>query len=250
MLPKSLSLLSLLVFLPMIILAGSTNNAAYEAPSFIHILGTNFHGEDIFHNFLLAVSHTFIQSSLLSISSFSLALLLAFLAHSSPRNILEKPLFTLCSLLETLPSYLIIFCTYPLLQESSLLLSTLIIFVLWTAPFRSILNQLKILSKSDLILCAQQLGGKKSHIFQKYTLPHLKLPLLAELHLLFFATLQIGIFLGFLGLQPQQGKNLGSLFAEASEDLMKGEFMNLLASLFCTLMIAYIFLFLRKRREF
>ena len=125
------------------------NFLAYKAPSLTHFLGTNFYGDDIFQNLLIALWYTLTKSSFLSLISFFLSFLLAFLVSYPSRNLLKKVLFSLCKLLETLPSFLIIFSIYTFIQESLFLLNTLIILSLSTAPFRSFINQLTIIKKSN-----------------------------------------------------------------------------------------------------
>lgn len=218
----------------------------YEQISFSHPLGTNFSGEDTLGRLLLALKGSLINSFFLTFLCCFFASFLAFSLNMLKRNPLRKTVFFLSNILDTVPPYLLIFCYYASFRASPYKLNILILAIFWPLPFKSLSNQIKVLMKNETTLAAKQLGCSRFRIFKHYLLPPMELPILAEANLLFLSLLKLEISLSFIGIYSGT-INLGTLFAEASEDLLRGEYINLF-SVTCALAILLSFLSMFKKR--
>ena len=211
----------------------------YESISGRHWFGTNLLGQDILQRTLFGTATAFEVGLLVTICSTLLGTVLGGLAGWYSNSWLDEVILWLKGVLDSIPFYLFAAAIAFALRGSPWAMHLAMIITFWTTTARIIRGEVMRIKQREFIEAAHAIGLPGFTILFRHVLPNTIHILLVQGTIVFVAAINTEVILSFLGLGIQDGISWGLMLAESSQEVLAGQFGNLLAagiSLFLLLM--------------
>lgn len=211
----------------------------YESISGRHWFGTNLLGQDILQRTLFGTATAFEVGLLVTICSTLLGTVLGGLAGWYSNSWLDELILWLKGVLDSIPFYLFAAAIAFALRGSPWAMHLAMIITFWTTTARIIRGEVMRIKQREFIEAAHAIGLPGFTILFRHVLPNTIHILLVQGTIVFVAAINTEVILSFLGLGIQDGISWGLMLAESSQEVLAGQFGNLLAagiSLFLLLM--------------
>ena len=211
----------------------------YESISGRHWFGTNLLGQDILQRTLFGTATAFEVGLLVTICSTLLGTVLGGLAGWYSHSWLDEVILWFKGVLDSIPFYLFAAAIAFALRGSPWAMHLAMIITFWTTTARIIRGEVMRIKQREFIEAAHAIGLPGFTILFRHVLPNTIHILLVQGTIVFVAAINTEVILSFLGLGIQDGISWGLMLAESSQEVLAGQFGNLLAagiSLFLLLM--------------
>ncbi len=231
------ALLVLLACLVLMVWAGwlgerwqAVGSASWAAPSAEHWLGTNRLGQDILARVLVSLARAFEVGLIVGPLSVLIGGLLGALAGYFRGRWPDGLLLWLTGCLEAIPHYLLIGAVVLAFEGYHGALQLGMVLAFWPATARIVRSATLSLRPQPFIEAARVAGLGPMAIVWRHLLPHLQGLLLVQAALVAVAAIKSEVVLSFVGLGGHDSISFGLLLAEAAQDLLAGQYANLLAA--------------------
>ena len=192
--------------------------------------GTNVLGQDIFERSLYSVRTAFEIGLVVAVLSTALGAVLGALAGWYSHGWIDASVLWLKGVLDSIPFYLFVAAVAFALQGQPWAMHVAMIATFWTATGRLVRAEVMKLRKREFILAAQAIGLPDLLILLRHVLPNTLPILLVQASIAFVAAIKTEVILSFLGLGVQHGVSWGLMLAESTQEVLAGQFNNLLAA--------------------
>jgi len=211
----------------------------WSAPSVAHWLGTNQIGQDVLARTLQSVAGAFEVGLVVAAGAALLGLGIGALAGYFHRRWLDEGLLWLIGSFESIPYYLLMGAVLFALRGVPGAVALAMILSFWPAVARIVRIRVVSLRSEDFVLAARAGGTPALRIIRRHILPHLTDVVLVQATLLFVAAIKTEVVLSFLGLTGSETISFGRMLAEASQDLLAGQYQNLMAASIALFMLVW-----------
>lgn len=202
----------------------------WEPPSSRHWLGTNLLGQDIFERAVAATATAFEVGLAVALAATALGTLIGALAGFHIHSWLDELLLWLTGTIDAIPFYLFVAALAFALHGHGLAMHIAMIATFWTTTARLVRAETMRIRQLEFIEAARAIGVRPWRIIIRHILPNLSHVLLVQATLLFVAALKAEVVLSFLGIGVQDSISWGVMIAEASQEILAGQYMNFIAA--------------------
>ena len=202
----------------------------WEAPGPEHWFGTNVLGQDIFQRAIYSVRTAFDVGLVVAVLSTLLGALLGALAGWYSHGWVDGAVLWLKGVLDSIPFYLFVAAVAYALQGQPWAMHIAMIATFWTTTGRLVRAEVMKLKGREFVLAARTIGLPDPVILVRHVLPNTTHILLVQATIAFVAAIKTEVILSFLGLGVQDGVSWGLMLAEATQEVLAGQFNNFLAA--------------------
>lgn len=202
----------------------------WEPASEAHWLGTNVLGQDIFQRSVYSVRIAFEIGLLVALASSALGTLTGALAGWFADSWVDDVIVFVTGVLDSIPFYLFVAAVAFALKGSVWSMHIAMVATFWTTTSRLIRAEVMRLKHRDFVLAARIIGMPVHLILSRHVMPNTVHILLAQAAIVFVAAIKSEVILSFLGLGVQDGVSWGLMLAESTQEVLAGQFNNLLAA--------------------
>jgi ABC-type dipeptide/oligopeptide/nickel transport system permease subunit len=202
----------------------------WEPASEAHWLGTNVLGQDIFQRSVYSVRIAFEIGLLVALASTALGTLTGALAGWFADSWVDDVVVFVTGVLDSIPFYLFVAAVAFALKGSVWSMHIAMVATFWTTTSRLIRAEVMRLKHRDFVLAARIIGMPVHLILSRHVMPNTVHILLAQAAIIFVAAIKSEVILSFLGLGVQDGVSWGLMLAESTQEVLAGQFNNLLAA--------------------
>ena len=224
-------------------LAGShwheiVSESAYSPASSVHWFGTNFNGQDIFERCIYSTKTAFEVGILVAFFSILMGVCLGSLSGFYQGKWIDYVITWLFGCFDAIPFYLLAASIAFTFKSSFYGMHLAMIASLWTSPCKLIRAEFIKLRNREFIEAAYSLGLSDFRIVFRHILPNTLHIILVEFTLCFVLAIKLEAALSFIGLGVKDGVSWGLMIAEASSEILAGEFNNFFAaSIFMSVLV-------------
>lgn len=199
-------------------------NAVNQAPSLVHLFGTDSMGRDLLSRVLYGGRSSLFIGVCAALISTLLAILYGTLSGVAG-NKLDRVLMRGSDMMQSMPQILLIIFLQAMMGKANEFSLSLAIGVTgWMAMARIIRNEVRRIRGSDFILAAQMMGGSFGYILRRHMLPNFMPAVLYSVVSSIGAAMVTESTLSFLGLGlPVDKASWGGLLTGAQTALLSGE---------------------------
>lgn len=202
----------------------------WAPPSREHWLGTNLIGQDIFDRALASTRTAFDVGLVVAAAATLLGTVLGGLAGFAERRGIDSAVLWLIGTLESIPFYLFVAAVAYALDGHAWAMQLAMTATFWTATARLVRAEVLRLKQRPFVEAARSIGLPERLILLRHILPNTAPILIIQATLTFVAAIKAEVILSFLGLGVQDGISWGLMIAEASQEVLGGQFMNFIAA--------------------
>ncbi len=202
----------------------------WEPASVTHWFGTNVLGQDIFQRSVYSVRIAFEIGLIVALASTLLGAVTGALAGWYAHSWVDSAMVFVTGVLDSIPFYLFVAAVAFALKGSAWSMHIAMVATFWTTTSRLIRAEVMRLKHRDFVLVARTMGMPAGLILARHILPNTFHILLAQAAIVFVAAIKSEVILSFLGLGVQNGVSWGLMLAESTQEVLAGEFNNLLAA--------------------
>lgn len=203
---------------------------AWSGPSLEHWFGTNQIGQDVLARSLQSIASAFEVGLVVGIGAASLGLLVGAMAGYFQGRWVEELLLWLTGCFESIPYYLLMGAVLFAMGGMTGALQLAMILSFWPAVARVVRVRVLLLRSEGYIEAAQVSGLRPLQILRRHIIPHLYDITLIQVTLLFVAAIKTEVVLSFIGLAGSGSISFGRMLAEATQDLLAGQYQNFIAA--------------------
>lgn len=198
----------------------------WEPPSMRHWLGTNLLGQDIFQRALASTATAFEIGVVVSIATTAMGAIFGALAGYYSQSWLDEVLLWIKGTLDAIPFYLFVAAVAFALHGHGLAMHIAMIATFWTTTARLVRAETMRIRQLEFIEAARAIGVRPWRVVTRHILPNLSHVLLVQATLVFIAAIKAEVVLSFLGIGVQDSISWGVMIAEASQEILAGQYMN------------------------
>jgi len=202
----------------------------WEPVSNAHWFGTNVLGQDIFQRSVYSVRVAFEIGLLVALASSALGTMTGALAGWFKGSWLDGAVVFITGVLDSIPFYLFVAAVAFALKGNAWSMHIAMVATFWTTTSRLIRAEVMRLKERDFVLAARAMGMPVHLILTRHVMPNTVHILLAQMAIVFVAAIKSEVILSFLGLGVQHGVSWGLMLAESTQEVLAGQFNNLLAA--------------------
>jgi peptide/nickel transport system permease protein len=202
----------------------------WEPASGTHWFGTNVLGQDIFQRSIYSVRIAFEIGLLVALASTALGTLTGTVAGWFADSWVDGLVVFVTGVLDSIPFYLFVAAVAFALKGSAWSMHIAMVATFWTTTSRLVRAEVMRLRHRDFVLAARAMGMPLQLILSRHVMPNTVHILLAQLAIVFVAAIKSEVILSFLGLGVQNGVSWGLMLAESTQEVLAGQFNNLLAA--------------------
>ncbi len=195
-----------------------------------HWFGTNVLGQDIFQRSVYSVRVAFEIGLLVAVTSTLLGAVLGALAGWNAGSVADDAVVFVMGVLDSIPFYLFVAAVAFALRGSPWAMHAAMVATFWTTTARLVRAEVMSLKARDFVQSALALGLPPTLTVTRHVLPNTAHVLLAQGSIVIVAAIKAEVILSFLGLGVQDGVSWGLMLAESTQEVLAGEFNNLLAA--------------------
>ncbi len=202
----------------------------YEAPSAKYWFGTNINGQDIFKRAITSTKSAFEIGFLVTLCAVVLGGFLGSLAGFFRGKWVDQLITWFYGCLDSIPFYLFVAAVSYALKGSDYSMHVAMIATFWTGTARVVRGEVIKIKNLEYVEAARAIGVPSFLIIFRHILPNTFHLLLVQGALIFVAAIKTEVILSFLGLGVKDGISWGLMIAEASHEIIAGQFGNFLAA--------------------
>lgn len=208
----------------------AADGGRWEAVSAQHWFGTNLPGQDIFQRSVYSVRVAFEIGLIVAVLSTFLGTLSGALAGWWSDSWADEIVVFACGVIDSIPFYLFIAALAYALQGNPWSMHIAMVGTFWTTTSRLVRGEVMRLKQRNFVQASLALGLPAYRVLLRHVLPNTVHILLAQLAIIFVSAIKAEVILSFLGLGVQDGVSWGLMLAESTQEVLAGEFNNLLAA--------------------
>jgi len=202
----------------------------WEPVSETHWFGTNVLGQDIFQRSIFSVRIAFEIGLIVALASTALGTLTGSVAGWFADSWIDGVVVFVTGVLDSIPFYLFVAAVAFALKGNAWSMHIAMVATFWTTTSRLVRAEVMRLKHRDFVLAARSMGMPVHMILSRHVMPNTIHILLAQLAIVFVAAIKSEVILSFLGLGIQDGVSWGLMLAESTQEVLAGQFNNLLAA--------------------
>lgn len=203
---------------------------AWSAPSAQHWLGTNRLGQDLFARSLKATATAFEVGLPVALLAVLTGAAIGALSGYRAGGWLDGVFQWLMGTLDAIPFYLFVAALALALQSQPWSMQLAMVLTFWTPTARIIRAETRRVLTLPFIEAARVAGRPGGRILLDHVLPNLSHLLAIQFVLIFVASIKAEVVLSFLGIGGLDSVSWGIMLAEAAQDILGGQFMNLIVA--------------------
>jgi peptide/nickel transport system permease protein len=142
----------------------------------------------------------------------------------------DSAIVFLTGVLDSIPFYLFVAAVAFAFEGNAWSIQIAMVATFWTTTSRLIRAEVMRLKSRDFIQSALAMGLPTPLILLRHVLPNTNHILLAQAAIVFVAAIKSEVILSFLGLGVHDGVSWGLMLAESTQEVLAGQFNNLLAA--------------------
>ena len=208
----------------------AAQGARWEGVSAQHWFGTNLLGQDIFQRSVYSVGIAFEIGFTVALLSTALGAVTGALSGWFAHRWIDEVFVFLTGVLDSIPFYLFVAAVAFALQQSSFAMHIAMIATFWTTTSRLVRAEVMRLKEREFVQAARLMGLPVGRTLARHVLPNTTHILLAQMAIVFVAAIKAEVILSFLGLGVRDGVSWGLMLAESTQEVLLGQFNNLLAA--------------------
>jgi len=208
----------------------AADGGRWESVSARHWFGTNLPGQDIFQRSVYSVRVAFEIGLIVAVLSTFLGTLSGALAGWWSDSWTDEIVVFACGVIDSIPFYLFVAALAYALQGSPWSMHIAMVGTFWTTTSRLVRAEVMRLKQRSFVQASLALGLPVYRVLLRHVLPNTVHILLAQLAIIFVAAIKAEVILSFLGLGVQDGVSWGLMLAESTQEVLAGQFNNLLAA--------------------
>jgi len=208
----------------------AASGGRWEPASGTHWFGTNVLGQDIFQRSVFSVRIAFEIGLIVALASTALGTLTGAVAGWFADTWLDELVVFITGVLDSIPFYLFVAAVAFALKGNAWSMHIAMVATFWTTTSRLVRAEVMRLKQRDFVLSARAMGMRAQTILSRHVMPNTIHILLAQLAIVFVAAIKSEVILSFLGLGIQDGVSWGLMLAESTQEVLAGQFNNLLAA--------------------
>lgn len=202
----------------------------WESPSMNHWLGTNRLGQDIGQRVMASTATAFEVGLLVAVVTTLIGGLTGALAGFFADRWIDELLLLLLGTLEAIPFYLFVGALAFALQGHPWAMQLAMVATFWTSTARLVRSRTIQLRGATFVEAARVSGLTPMRIVMRHLVPNSAPILLVQFSLVFVAAIKAEVVLSFLGLGLKDSVSWGIMIAEASQEVLAGQYMNFVAA--------------------
>jgi len=202
----------------------------WEPASTMHWFGTNVLGQDIFQRSIHSVRLAFEIGLIVALASTAIGTLTGALAGWHADSWADDAVVFVTGVLDSIPFYLFVAAVAFALKGNPWSMHIAMVATFWTTTSRLIRAEVMRLKQRDFVQAALAMGMPVSLVLSRHVVPNTIHILLAQAAIVFVAAIKSEVILSFLGLGVQNGVSWGLMLAESTQEVLAGQFNNLLAA--------------------
>jgi peptide/nickel transport system permease protein len=202
----------------------------WEPATAAHWFGTNVVGQDIFQRTVYSVRVAFEIGLVVALTSTVLGALCGAVAGWNAGSLADDAIVFVTGVLDSIPFYLFVAAVAFALRGSPLAMHVAMIATFWTTTSRLVRAEVMRLKARDFVQSALALGLPAPVTVARHVLPNTAHILLAQGAIVIVAAIKAEVILSFLGLGVRDGVSWGLMLAESTQEVLAGQFNNLLAA--------------------
>ena len=208
----------------------AADGGRWEGVNAQHWFGTNLLGQDIFQRTVHSVGIAFEIGFAVAVFSTALGALGGALSGWFAHRWIDDVIVFLTGVLDSIPFYLFVAAVAFALQHSAFAMHVAMIATFWTTTSRLVRAEVMRLKEREFVQAAQLMGLPTATTLMRHVLPNTVHILLAQMAIVFVAAIKAEVILSFLGLGVRDGVSWGLMLAESTQEVLLGQFNNLLAA--------------------
>jgi peptide/nickel transport system permease protein len=202
----------------------------WEGISARHWFGTNLLGQDIFERSVHSVGIAFEIGFIVAVLSTALGALGGALSGWFAHRWVDDVFVFLTGILDSIPFYLFVAAVAFALQHSAYAMHIAMVATFWTTTSRLVRAEVMRLREREFVQAARLMGLSPARTLIRHVLPNTVHIMLAQMAIVFVAAIKAEVILSFLGLGVRDGVSWGLMLAESTQEVLLGQFNNLLAA--------------------
>jgi len=208
----------------------AADGGRWEGVSAEHWLGTNLLGQDIFQRTVHSVGIAFEIGFSVAVLATALGALGGALSGWFAHRWIDDVLVFITGVLDSIPFYLFVAAVAFALQHAPYAMHVAMIATFWTTTSRLVRAEVMRLREREFVQAARLMGQSPARTLIRHVLPNTVHILLAQMAIVFVAAIKAEVILSFLGLGVRDGVSWGLMLAESTQEVLLGQFNNLLAA--------------------
>ena len=206
------------------------DGARWEGMSAQHWFGTNLLGQDIFQRSVFSVGIAFEIGFTVAVLSTGLGALTGALSGWFAHRWIDDVFVFLTGVLDSIPFYLFVAAVAFAMERSPYAMHIAMVATFWTTTSRLVRAEVMRLKEREFVQAARLMGLPLGKTIARHVLPNTLHILLAQMAIVFVAAIKAEVILSFLGLGVRDGVSWGLMLAESTQEVLLGQFNNLLAA--------------------
>jgi len=202
----------------------------WESPGATHWFGTNLLGQDIFERTVFSIRVAFELGLAVAVLTGLLGALTGAVSGWYADTWVDELIVLLTGVIDSIPFYLFVAAVAYAMRGNNWAIQLAMVVTFWTTTSRLVRAEVMRLKNRDFVLATRAIGLPVSTIITRHILPNTYHVLLAQSAIVFVAAIKAEVVLSFLGLGPQDGVSWGLMLAESTQEVLAGQFGNLLAA--------------------
>lgn len=219
----------------------ATSGALWQAPSAEHWLGTNRLGQDILARALAATATAFEIGLGVALAATLLGAALGALAGERAGRLTDGIVLWLAGVFDAIPFYLFVAAVAVALRGWPWAMHVAMIAAFWPTTARLVRAEILRLKELEFVEAGRALGLPEMTLLARHLLPNTAAVLLVQFSLTFIGAIKTEVILSFLGLGAGETISWGVMIAEATGEVLAGQYMNfIVASLLLFLLVTSV----------
>jgi ABC-type dipeptide/oligopeptide/nickel transport system permease subunit len=202
----------------------------WEPASAAHWFGTNVLGQDIFQRSVYSVGIAFEIGLIVALASTLLGAACGAVAGWRTGGWADSLVVFVTGVLDSIPFYLFVAAVAFALKGNAWSMHIAMVATFWTTTARLVRAEVMRLRHREFVQAALAMGMPARLVLSRHVLPNTFHILLAQAAIVFIAAIKSEVILSFLGLGVQDGVSWGLMLAESTQEVLAGQFNNLLAA--------------------
>lgn len=202
----------------------------WEPVSTTHWFGTNVLGQDIFQRSVYSVRLAFEIGFIVALAATAIGALTGALAGWYADSWADDAVVFVTGVLDSIPFYLFVAAVAFALNGNPWSMHIAMLTTFWTTTSRLIRAEVMRLKQREFVQAALAMGMPTSLVLTRHVVPNTIHILLAQAAIVFVAAIKSEVILSFLGLGIHNGVSWGLMLAESTQEVLAGQFNNLLAA--------------------
>ncbi|NND65009.1 MAG: ABC transporter permease [Gammaproteobacteria bacterium] len=212
---------------------GDVQTRMFAPMSSEHWFGTNRNGQDIFARAIFSTRTAFEIGMVVAVMSTVIGALMGAIAGYYVGSWLDEIILWLKGVLDSIPFYLFVAAVAYAMGDSPYGMHVAMIVTFWTGTARLVRGEVIKLKELEFVEAARSIGVKPLTIINRHILPNTFHILLVQATIVFVAAIKSEVILSFLGLGVKDGVSWGLMIADATQDVLSGQYNNFIwASVF------------------